>query len=137
MAGEDAGPLSQVSPVPFDIDSEIVVLDLAGAGEVVLPRPGYVRPGEAWEVQRVRVFITGGRVANPLARAVLHLGNAEEHTALDASLNAGEDTAEYPSPIIVNAGEYLTTAFTAGNPGADARVTIQGVNYLLDEGASR
>ncbi len=101
----------------------------------MLPRPGYVRPGEAWEIQRVRVFIAGGRAANPGATATLYLGNAEEHLALDASLNAGEDASEYPNPIIVNAGEYLTVGFAAGTPGLVARATIQGVNYLLDERA--
>ncbi len=134
LAGaEGEGPRSPVAPVPFNVDSDVVTLDGAGAGLVLLPRPGYVLPGMAWEVQRLRVFIAGGRAANPAATATIHLGAAQAQNALDSSLNAGEDTAEYPTPIIVNAGEMVTVAFAAGLAGAVARATIQGVAYRLDE----
>lgn len=133
-AGLEADPFESAAldSVPWHWDTDTVALDLAGDGQVVLPRPGAVRPGEAWLIHRVRAFIVGGRLASPNAVATLYLGNAIDINALDATYNGGEDTAEYPNPLVVNAAEWLTLAWVGGNPGALARFTIQGENVLLE-----
>lgn len=129
---EGRGPASSIGAVPWDLDTDTLTM-VGGAGNIVLPRPGFVRPGEVWEIQRIRLFCVGGRAASPGARCVLYIGEPNDPNALDASFNAGEDVAEYHHPLILNAGEYLTAEFTGAAAVVLARFTIQGVNYLLGE----
>lgn len=129
-----AGPLDMapLAALPWHWDTDTVTLDGAGAGQVVLPRPGQVRGGEAWLIHRVRVYIDGGRAASPLAVATLYLGEPDPINALDATYNGGEDTAEYPNPLILNTGEYLTLVWAAGALNTPARFTIQGENVIIE-----
>jgi len=128
------GPLDSAPllAVPWHWDTDVVTLSAAGAGQVVLPRPGAVRGGEAWLIHRIRVFVAGGRAANPVAIATVYLGEPDEMNALDASQNGGEDTAEYWHPLVLNTGEYLTCAWVAGGGAFVARFTIQGENVLME-----
>lgn len=113
------------APWSWAIAHAAVVLDGAGDGQVVLPPAA--SPGAEWRIERVRVFIDGGRAANPGAIATLYLNNPQLPSALDASQNAGEDTGEYPNPIILNSTDSMVVAWVGGNPGATARATIQGL----------
>lgn len=130
----DAGPLDSapLASVPWHMDTDIVTLDGAGDGQVVLPRPGQVRGGEAWLIHRVYVYVVGGRIASPNAVATLYLGEPDDVNRLDATYNGGEDAAEYPNPLVLNTGEYLTLVWDGAAAGAVARFTIQGENVIIE-----
>lgn len=99
-----------------------VVLDAGGNGSVQLgPVPTYTE----WRVERLTVEATGG-AGTAQAQCRVYRGDAGSARVEDSTYAGNLDTAEYPNPIRLRSGEYLTVAWTLGRAGAAATARIVG-----------
>lgn len=105
------------------VAAKTVTLDGSGNGTVQLgPVPTYTE----WRVERLSVSATGGTGTNQ-AQVRVYRGDAGADSRVEDSTYSGNlDTAEYPNPIRLRAGEYLTVAWAAGRPGASATARLAG-----------
>lgn len=100
-----------------------VTLNGAGAGAVVLgPVPTFVR----WELTRLAVDASGG-TGTTQAEVRVYRGEVNSASLEDSTYAGNLDTADWgSSPVILQAGERLTVAWTGGRPGALATARISG-----------
>jgi len=104
------------------IESRSTTLDAAGAGQVVL---GPVPPWERWSLARLTVRTDDhGTGATP--SVVAYEGSAEGGRILSASGIGSSNTDDFPTPIDIAAGYFVTVAWSGGNPGSVATAHLFG-----------
>lgn len=104
------------------LESKATTLGAAGAGSVVL---GPVPAWETWTLARITVRTDDhGTGATP--SVIAYEGSAEGGRILSASPAGSSNTDDFPTPIDVAAGHYVTVAWSGGNPGSRATAHLFG-----------
>lgn len=100
-------------------DSAHVTLDGTGAGTV---RLGPGRPGVRWLIRRISVQTSS---ASSIPVAKIYRGGVGDASFISGTFVGSQDTDDGLDEEL-NAGEYLTVAWTGGDAGATATATYAG-----------
>lgn len=90
----------------------------AGTAQVTL---GPVPTFTTWHCDRLTVRASAG---TPQAR--VYRGDPSDVTLVDGTYSGALDTSEYGGTLVMQAGEYLTVAWSGGTVGSSVSARLEG-----------
>lgn len=94
-------------------------LDATGIAErTVTPRGA--RTG--WQIERIRATGSGAGIPE----LTVYQGEVSVNRFLDGTGSGNNDVAEFPNPVQLQPGEFLTLRWEQGTPGGIVSVVVEG-----------